>query len=115
MGVLNRSGVVITPRQPYLDWAKQDDTTGVAELVYETLRREPHVYLVPAYEDAESEDAVLEDYWPHLFEALLAGWLIDERQWPPHRTRMMFNEWFDVQLYPVVEDLHLDRELIELV
>ena len=48
MGVLNRSGVVITPRQPYLDWAKQDDTTGVAELVYETLRREPHVYLVPS-------------------------------------------------------------------
>ena len=84
---------------------------GVAELV----RREPHVYLLPASEDAESEDAVLEDYWPHLFEALLAGWLTDERQWPPHRTRMLFTEWFDVHLYPAVEDLHLDPELIELV
>ena len=111
MGVLNRSAVVITSRQPYLDWTKQDDTTGVAELV----RREPHVYLLPASEDAESEDAVLEDYWPHLFEALLAGWLTDERQWPPHRTRMLFTEWFDVHLYPAVEDLHLDPELIELV
>ncbi len=59
MGVLSRSAVVITPRQPYLDWAKQDDTTGVAERGFETLRREPHVYLVREHEDAESGDAVL--------------------------------------------------------
>ncbi len=115
MGVLSRSAVVITPRQPYLDWAKQDDTTGVAERGFETLRREPHVYLVREHEDAESGDAVLEDYWPSLFEAMLAGWLTDERQWRKHRTRTMFQEWFDVQMCPVVEDLHLDGELIELV
>ena len=84
MGVLNRSAVVITPRQPYLDWVKRDDTTGVAELVFETLRREPHG-------------------------------LTDKRQWPTPRTRPMFHEWFDVQMCPAVEDLHLDGELIELV
>ncbi len=115
MGVLNRSAAVIKPRQPYLDWAKRDDTTGVAELVFETLRREPHVYLVPEHEDAESEQAVLEKYWPHLFEAMLAGWLTDERQWPKQRTRTMFQEWFDVQMCSVVEDLHLEGQLIELV
>ena len=62
-----------SPRGSRTWTGRSDDTTGVAELVCETLRPGPHVYLVPAYEDAESEDAVLEDYWPHLFEALLAG------------------------------------------
>ena len=115
MSVLNRSAVVITPRPPHLEWARRDDTTGVAELVYETLRREPHVYLVREPEDAESEQAVLDEYWPFLFEAMLAGWLTDERQWPSRRTRTMFNEWFEVQLCPVVEDLHLHGALIEIV
>ncbi len=46
---------------------------------------------------------------------MLAGWLTDERQWRKHRTRTMFQEWFDVQMCPAVEDLHLDGELIELV
>ncbi len=46
---------------------------------------------------------------------MLAGWLTDERQWPKQRTRPMFQEWFDVQMCSVVEDLHLEGQLIELV
>ena len=46
MGMLNRSAVVIRPLQPYLDWAKQDDTTDIAERVFDDLRTAPHVYLL---------------------------------------------------------------------
>ncbi len=35
-------------------------------------------------------------------------------QWPKDRTREMFQEWFDVQMCPVIEDLHVDEELVEL-
>ena len=38
----------------------------------------------------------------------------DEQQWPKNRTHQMFGEWFDLQMCPVVEDLHLDEELVEL-
>ena len=59
MGVLNRSAIVITPRPPYLEWAKRDDATGVAERVFDTLRSEPHVCVIPEHEDAESEQEIL--------------------------------------------------------
>ena len=30
------------------------------------------------------------------------------------RTREMFREWFDVQMCPVIKDLLVDEELVEL-
>ena len=114
MSVINRSAVIIRPLPPSLAWAKQDDTTNIAERVFEDLRTAPHVYLLPEYEDAESEREVLEDFWPELFAAMLNCWLTDEQQWPKDRTREMFREWFDVQMCLVVDDLHLDEELVEL-
>ena len=53
-------------------------------------------------------------FWPALFAAMLNCWLTDEQQWPKNRTHQMFGEWFDLQMCPVVEDLHLDEELVEL-
>ena len=114
MGLLNRSAVIIRSLAPYLAWAKRDDTTHIADDVIEDLRKAPHVYLLPEYEDAESEREVLEDFWPALFAAMLNCWLTDEQQWPKDRTRKMFGEWFDVRMYPVVEDLYFDEGLVEL-
>ena len=91
MSVINRSAVIIRPLPPYLAWAKQDDTTNIAERVFEDLRTAPHVYLLPEYEDAESEREVLEDFWPELFAAMLNCWLTDEQQWPKNRTHQMFS------------------------
>ena len=114
MGIINQSAVIIRQLPPYLAWAKHDDTINIAERVFENLRTMLNVYLLPEYEDAESEHEVLEDFWPELFAAMLNCCLTDEQQWPKDRTREMFREWFDVQTYPVVEDLHVDEELVEL-
>ena len=72
------------------------------------------MYLLAEYEDAESEREVLDDFWPELFAAMLNCWLTDEQQWPKDRTRERFQDWFDVQMCPVIEDLHVDEELVEL-
>ena len=114
MGAINRSAVIIRPSPPYLAWAKRDDTTDIAEQVFEDLRRAPHVYLVPEYGDADSKREVLDDFWPDLFAAMLNCWLTDEQQWPKHRTYQMFAAWFDIQMCSVVEDLHVDEALVEL-
>ena len=45
---------------------------------------------------------------------MLNCWLTDEQQWPKDRTREMFREWFDVQMCPVIKDLRVDEELVEL-
>ena len=69
----------------------QHNPTNIAERVFEDLRTAPHVYLLPEYEDAESEREVLEDFWPELFAAMLNCWLTDEQQWPKNRTHQMFS------------------------
>ena len=68
------------PVRPYLAWAKRDDTTDIAEQVFEDLRRAPHVYLLPEYGDADSEREILDDFWPDLFAAMLNCRLTDEQQ-----------------------------------
>ncbi len=35
MGAITRSAVIIRPLPPYLAWAKRDDTTDIAEQVFE--------------------------------------------------------------------------------
>ena len=91
----NRSAITLKPRRRYLEWTRLDDAEGLAQSVFETLHEEPHVYLLPEYEDASSQQRVLEEFWPELFEAMLAGWLTDPAGWPMKRTFEMFQEWFE--------------------
>ena len=105
MELLNRCAVIVKPLRPYLEWAKGDDAEGLAELVFENLRREPHVYLLPEYEDPASQQEVLKEFWPAIFEAMLAGWVTDEGLWPKNRTLGMFQKWFEIQMSSMVQDL----------
>ncbi len=111
MEMLNRSAVIVKPREPYLKWARRDDAEGLAESVFETFHAEPTVYLLPEYEDPSSQHEVLEEFWSVLFEAMLEGWVTDEACWPKNRTFEMFREWFEVQLSSIVQDLYLDEPL----
>ena len=109
--MLNRSAVIVKPRQPYLEWTQRDEAEGLADTVFETLHTEPTVYLLPEYEDPSTQREVLEEFWPDLFEAMLEGWVTDEALWPKDRTFEMFREWFEVQPSSIVQDLYVDEAL----
>ena len=111
MDILNRSAVILHPKRPYLEWMKQDDAGGLADGVFESLREEPYVYLVPGFDDGTQRAEVLRELWPALFEELLNGWVTDEASWPKGRTFEMFSEWFDVQTYSMIVDVYLDEAL----
>ncbi len=111
MELLNRSVVIVKPLRPYLEWAKDDDDEGLAELVFENLRNEPHVFLLPEYEDPTAQKEVLAESWPALFEAMLEGWLTDEAYGPKNRTLGMFREWFEIQMCSMVQNLDSDTPL----
>ena len=36
---------------------------------------------------------------------MLGGWVRDESLWPKNRTRRMFQEWFEIQMGAMVQDL----------
>ena len=111
MEMLNRSAVSVKPLRPYLEWAKGDDAGEVADIVFENLRSEPHVYLLPEYEGPTSQQEVLEEFWPALFEAMSEGWVRDEAFWPKNRTLEMFQEWFEIQMSSMVQDFDSDTPL----
>ena len=114
MGLLNRCAVIIKPRTPYLEWAKQDDAEGLAEGVFESMRSAPQIYLVPSWDDDAGREAVLEDGWSILFELMLECWVTDETYWPEPRTREMFDEWFEHTVSESVEDLVPDEPIKDL-
>jgi hypothetical protein len=43
---LNRSAIVVTPKQPFLDWLHTTDAMS-AELTLLELIRDPTIYLIP--------------------------------------------------------------------
>ncbi len=69
------------------------------------MRADPHIYLVPEFEDQASRKAVVESCWAELFEEALEGWLVDDSGWPPHQTLEMFPQWFEIETFTTVEDL----------
>jgi hypothetical protein len=106
--MLNRAAVIVRPKQPYLDWAKSLDDSGLVP----DPRGEQTVYLVPDYWDDDEAWAMLERIYPIIFEDELHGWCTDEASWPTPRDFGMFKEWFEVELHSVVEDL-VDDELVD--
>jgi hypothetical protein len=99
--MLNRGGMIVRPKQPYLDWAAQLDDSGLVP----DPRGEQTVYLIPQFENDDEASAILQDIYAEVFERELDGWHTDESAWPRNRTFAMFKEWFDVELHSVVEDL----------
>lgn len=49
MVAVNRSAIVVTPKQPFLDWLQSVDSTS-SELASADLGLEPTIYLIPECE-----------------------------------------------------------------
>jgi hypothetical protein len=109
--MLNRSAIVVKPRQPFLDWLHTADPTS-HRLTLRELSREPTVYLIPECDTEEDVRAVLRDLSEEIFIEQLAGWLTDESTWPRDRSFDVFCCWFDFQHHSVLVDL-CDEPLID--
>jgi len=119
MTAINRCAVGIGPRQPLVDWVRQ--VSGGHELCWGA--NEDGLYLLPEYEDNSQAILVLEENYDLIFEAELQSWCRDPARWPRPRTFAMFQEWFEIRFYDLVDDLsreelrHLevDQALVEQV
>jgi hypothetical protein len=61
--MLNRSAIVVKPRQPFLDWLHTADPTS-HRLTLRDLALEPTIYLIPECDTEEDVREVLEDTSP---------------------------------------------------
>lgn len=103
MALLNRSAIILTPKQPYIDWANSFEDGPRFELKDE--HDELPVFLGPDMDTTEEVEAFVNKNFDFFFEYELEGWCTDESLWPKRRTRGMFREWFSVRIHTMVEDV----------
>ena len=109
---LNRTVVLLGPKQPFLDWLNDVDPDDEA-LTVEDVRDDNEVFLIPQFNDNSDSEKWVEMRWSFLFEHMLMGWIDDEAMWPQDRTLDMFREWFDIEIHTMAWDLSDEQLFVE--
>lgn len=107
MKLLNRSALVVRPRQPFVDWVGTLDSehSGLDEpLTLAQHREEGRVYLVAERELVDLKGA-LEEHYLELFENELAAWDELALCWPESLSLVLFLDWFEVEPLLLAFDL----------
>lgn len=99
--MLNRTAVIVRPKEPFIEWARSIDDDGTLP----TAEGEQTVYLILDFDDDRGFQHVLKQVWAEIFERELEGWYVDETLWPQDRTLAMFKKWFSIEYHTVIEDL----------
>ena len=102
--MLNRSAIVVKPRQPFLDWLHTADPTS-RDLTLREVVADPTIYLIPECDSEEDVHEFLRELCEEIFVEQLAGWLTDEETWPQDRSFDVFCRWFDWQHHSMLIDL----------
>lgn len=69
------------------------------------LAEEQSLYLIPPYDDGQAAQAVLRGIYGAIFAAELNLWCGDQALWPKPLSFELFEQWFSLQLFPLVNDL----------
>jgi len=101
--ILNRSAVVVTPKQPFLDWLHAADPTSRTLTLQDVS--EPTIYLLPECEDDQDMIAHVRNYSDTIFEDQLDGWYKEQSTWPADRHFKTFCLWFEYRAHTLLLDL----------
>jgi hypothetical protein len=100
MQTINRTAILVSFKEPYLEWAKNVDEDAADHA--DILQGETSVYLVESSEDG---GVVITDYATEIFEHELIAWHRDEAVWPRKRDFLTFTKWFNFTIQPLIFDL----------
>jgi len=103
MNLINRSVVVVQPKEPFLDWVNRDPTLS-SPISMEYLRQDCMTVLVPELGSLEDALDYTETLKPRLFEMELEAWNLNLATWPKERTNELFDAWFEVEVHSMVWD-----------
>lgn len=104
--MINRAAILIKYKDPAIKWINEfDPIEDGPEITKESVNQDSTVYLI-SHIDADTPENlklwISANYRP-LFQTELEGWYTDESVWPKMNLSR-FNNWFDVECYPVVID-----------
>jgi hypothetical protein len=104
MFMINRSVLTVKPKKPYIDWANGLEEEG-PKLSLDDPREELTVYLVDEVEFDSDTDKVIDEHYSKIFKHELYSWHLVEEDWPEHRDRKTFHDWFEVEAHSLILDL----------
>lgn len=109
--VVERSIVVIKPKQPFLDWINNNLAISNETLLdLSNIRIDCNSYLIPEINEIEDGVAYIDEVYEALFQLELASWSEDQSLWPQELSLKMFWEWFDIEISPTLIDLTEDDD-----
>lgn len=111
MKLINRSGFTVLPRQPFVDWANQQQDDLNQSMSLEEHRSEGSVYLTDEFQSEEDVSQQLSAHFEKIFINELAAWDEFGDNWPEGRTLALFLAWFEVMPQVMAVDL-LDAPLL---
>ena len=109
MKTINRTVLILTPKQPFMDWANRFEE-GTSEA--EPVSTHHSAYLIPEKYDESNFRTYLKKNFSTIFEEELYSMITDAELWPQKRDYKTFNEWFDTHACDTVFDLS-DESLIK--
>ena len=100
------SPISVKPKEIFWQWLRDADK-GIADLgTYPSST----VYLIPEFLTDEQANAYLKKNYKRIFENQLEGQISDPSLWPKKRPFKLFEEFFEISLHPVVEDLRDEED-----
>jgi hypothetical protein len=109
MQSINRTAVVIKPKEPFVDWLNSIPDEKV-NFTLERISEDNITFLIPQYDNPEDSKNYIRKRFKQIFEWELWGWIVTKELWPKKRTWNMFQEWFDIEINSEVFDL-VDGEI----
>ena len=110
MKTINRTAILVTPKQPYIDWANSFDDDGPKFDEEATITT---AFLIPDSYDEFNYQSWLEENYLGIFKQELDAWMQAPESWPQKVTYQLFREWFEVRVAVELIDLGEEPLFIE--
>lgn len=111
MQSVNRTAVVIKPKQPFVDWLNSVPGES-SDNTLERVTSENLTFLIPDFFGPNESLEYIKKVYHNIFEYELWGWYTAEELWPQEkRNWKMFQEWFSIEINSEVIDLVDDEDI----
>ena len=101
VSTVNRTVLLVTPKQPYIDWANSFEDGGPT-IEPDKLRHT--AYLIPDNYDEYNYENWLKKNCKEIFIMELESWMMVPESYPKKMTYKVFKEWFEVRVADSVID-----------
>ena len=110
---LNRSGIMLMHKAPYIAWADGLEIGGPKfKDCFDDAIEGLTIYLIPDVDTVEQARAYVRKHLEFFFCEELNQWCVAPDLWPEDRSWKQFKAWFDVRLHSMVVDTS-DKMLVQ--